>query len=286
MKDAHAAAAALASRDRRGGLRARARRPRRELQGLPRQVPPPEAVTPDPAKRGSPGRDPLPVAQEPPEGPMKARRLAKPLAALVPSRWRSPRPFCSSPVPTRSPRRRSRPTRPTSATARCSTTRAAASRATRRPRGARGRPRPPLRRHSVPDPDRRLLPAEPDAGRGDRPRPLERGRLRERDAARPLAARHATTSRRSRTRPIARCDGGPARPARLPDEPARGDLAVAGGRGAVVALARRGVGLWKRIAFRQPPFSPEPGRTPPGRGAPTSRTRPATAASATRRRTG
>ena len=30
----------------------------------------------------------------------------------------------------------------------------------------------------------------------------------------------------------------------------------------VVALARRGVGLWKRLAFRQPTFSPEPGRTP------------------------
>jgi mono/diheme cytochrome c family protein len=29
-----------------------------------------------------------------------------------------------------------------------------------------------------------------------------------------------------------------------------------------VALARRGVGLWKRVAFRQPTFSPEPGRTP------------------------
>jgi mono/diheme cytochrome c family protein len=27
-------------------------------------------------------------------------------------------------------------------------------------------------------------------------------------------------------------------------------------------LARRGVGLWKRIAFRQPNFTPEPGRTP------------------------
>jgi len=30
----------------------------------------------------------------------------------------------------------------------------------------------------------------------------------------------------------------------------------------MVALARRGVGLWKRLAFRQPTFSPEPGRTP------------------------
>ena len=30
----------------------------------------------------------------------------------------------------------------------------------------------------------------------------------------------------------------------------------------MVALARRGVGLWKRVAFRQPTFSPEPGRTP------------------------
>ena len=30
----------------------------------------------------------------------------------------------------------------------------------------------------------------------------------------------------------------------------------------LVALARRGVGLWKRVAFRQPLFSPEPGRTP------------------------
>lgn len=30
----------------------------------------------------------------------------------------------------------------------------------------------------------------------------------------------------------------------------------------LVALARRGVGLWKRIAFRQPTFTPEPGRTP------------------------
>jgi mono/diheme cytochrome c family protein len=29
----------------------------------------------------------------------------------------------------------------------------------------------------------------------------------------------------------------------------------------LVALARRGVGLWKRIAFHQPTFSPEPGRT-------------------------
>ena len=30
----------------------------------------------------------------------------------------------------------------------------------------------------------------------------------------------------------------------------------------MVALARRGVGLWKRVAFRQPIFSPEPGHTP------------------------
>jgi len=30
----------------------------------------------------------------------------------------------------------------------------------------------------------------------------------------------------------------------------------------LVSLARRGVGLWKRVAFRQPLFSPEPGRTP------------------------
>jgi mono/diheme cytochrome c family protein len=30
----------------------------------------------------------------------------------------------------------------------------------------------------------------------------------------------------------------------------------------VVAFARRGVGLWKRVAFRQPTFSPEPGHTP------------------------
>jgi mono/diheme cytochrome c family protein len=30
----------------------------------------------------------------------------------------------------------------------------------------------------------------------------------------------------------------------------------------MVAIARRGVGLWKRVAFRQPTFSPEPGRTP------------------------
>ena len=30
----------------------------------------------------------------------------------------------------------------------------------------------------------------------------------------------------------------------------------------VIALARRGVGLWKRVAFRQPSFSPDPGRTP------------------------
>jgi mono/diheme cytochrome c family protein len=30
----------------------------------------------------------------------------------------------------------------------------------------------------------------------------------------------------------------------------------------MVALARRGVGLWKRVAFRQPTFSPEPGRPP------------------------
>jgi mono/diheme cytochrome c family protein len=30
----------------------------------------------------------------------------------------------------------------------------------------------------------------------------------------------------------------------------------------MVAFARRGVGLWKRVAFRQPTFSPEPGRTP------------------------
>jgi mono/diheme cytochrome c family protein len=30
----------------------------------------------------------------------------------------------------------------------------------------------------------------------------------------------------------------------------------------MVALARRGVGLWKRVAFRQPTFSPEPGHTP------------------------
>ncbi len=29
-----------------------------------------------------------------------------------------------------------------------------------------------------------------------------------------------------------------------------------------VALARRGVGLWKRVAFRQPTWSPEPGRSP------------------------
>jgi len=32
--------------------------------------------------------------------------------------------------------------------------------------------------------------------------------------------------------------------------------------GPMVAFARRGVGLWKRVAFRQPTFSPEPGRTP------------------------
>jgi mono/diheme cytochrome c family protein len=30
----------------------------------------------------------------------------------------------------------------------------------------------------------------------------------------------------------------------------------------MVALARRGVGLWKRIALRQPTFSPDPGHTP------------------------
>ena len=30
----------------------------------------------------------------------------------------------------------------------------------------------------------------------------------------------------------------------------------------VAALARRGVGLWKRVAFRQPTWSPEPGRPP------------------------
>jgi mono/diheme cytochrome c family protein len=30
----------------------------------------------------------------------------------------------------------------------------------------------------------------------------------------------------------------------------------------MVDLARRGVGLWKRVAFRQPTFTPEPGRTP------------------------
>jgi len=30
----------------------------------------------------------------------------------------------------------------------------------------------------------------------------------------------------------------------------------------LVDLARRGVGLWKRVAFRQPTFSPEPGRSP------------------------
>jgi len=30
----------------------------------------------------------------------------------------------------------------------------------------------------------------------------------------------------------------------------------------LVPLARRAVGLWKRIAFRRPPWSPEPGRTP------------------------
>jgi mono/diheme cytochrome c family protein len=30
----------------------------------------------------------------------------------------------------------------------------------------------------------------------------------------------------------------------------------------VVAVARRGVGLWKRVAFRQPTWSPEPGRPP------------------------
>jgi mono/diheme cytochrome c family protein len=30
----------------------------------------------------------------------------------------------------------------------------------------------------------------------------------------------------------------------------------------LLAFARRGVGLWKRVAFRQPTFSPEPGHTP------------------------
>jgi mono/diheme cytochrome c family protein len=30
----------------------------------------------------------------------------------------------------------------------------------------------------------------------------------------------------------------------------------------LLALARRGVGLWKRVAFRQPTFAPETGRTP------------------------
>jgi len=30
----------------------------------------------------------------------------------------------------------------------------------------------------------------------------------------------------------------------------------------MASLARRGVGLWKRVAFRQPTFSPEPGRSP------------------------
>jgi mono/diheme cytochrome c family protein len=30
----------------------------------------------------------------------------------------------------------------------------------------------------------------------------------------------------------------------------------------LVSLARRGVGLWKRVAFRRPAWSPEPGRPP------------------------
>ncbi|HEX9189690.1 MAG TPA: cytochrome c, partial [Vicinamibacteria bacterium] len=38
-------------------------------------------------------------------------------------------------------------------------------------------------------------------------------------------------------------------PARAPDVP-------------LLAFARRGVGLWKRVAFRRPAFSPEPGHSP------------------------
>ena len=190
-----------------------------------------------------------------PRSPGGARRLLVAVAAVVFWLLTRPDPLPASAIPAH---------RSTSATARRSSTPAAASRATGRRRAPGVDRGLPSGGTAVPDPGRRLLPAEPDAGRRRRASAAGARSTSSTRCARARAGRPALLPRLPLRGLPRDDDGGPPGPAGLPDEPARGEVAVARGR-TCRSLAPRAPGRRPLEAGRLPhgrPSRPTP-RGPP-----------------------